>query len=71
MWGCCLGVLFWTSWEGNGEENPAKAPVPPGLAQNVLECCKGSRWGELKEAFLWPDQEVCSFLPGFGSEGPG
>lgn len=53
-WGvgeCCLGVLFWMSWEGNGEENPAMAPLPPGLAQNVLECCKGSRWGELKEAF--------------------
>lgn len=53
------------------ERGGEPTPVPPGLAQNVLECCKGSRWGELKEAFLWPDQEVCSFLPGFGSEGPG
>lgn len=45
--------------------------MPLGLAQNVLECCEGSGWGELKEAILWLDQEVCCFLPGFDLDSPG
>lgn len=55
----------------DGSSDPGRPLVPPGLAQSVLECCEGTGWSELKEAFLWLDQEVCSFLPGFCWESPG
>lgn len=67
-WGQGLSGMSWEDRGGGARQLPL---VPPGLVQNVLECCEGSRRGELKEAFLHLDQEVCSFLPGFGSDGPG